>query len=110
MFYYVYILQSAKTGRYYIGYTGDVQKRLYRHNAGHSKSTKSYCPWDLKYVERYKTRSEAMIREREIKSKKSRKYIEYLIEDWSPGERPESIREGQGFETPHFYAWHTDCQ
>jgi putative endonuclease len=77
--YYVYILKSKKTGRYYTGYTTELETRLERHNSGHTKSTKAYRPWELVYSEEYSTRSEAMHREYSIKSRKSRKYIEYLI-------------------------------
>ncbi|HMA61429.1 MAG TPA: GIY-YIG nuclease family protein [bacterium] len=81
MSYYLYILQSKKNGRFYIGQTKDIQDRLQRHNAGHSKSTKPHRPWKLVYSEEYSTRSEAVKREYKLKSKKSRKYIEYLIEE-----------------------------
>ncbi|HMA61430.1 MAG TPA: GIY-YIG nuclease family protein [bacterium] len=80
MSYYLYILQSKKNGRFYIGQTKDIQDRLQRHNVGHSKSTKPHRPWELVYSEEYSTRSEAVKREYKLKSKKSRKYIEYLIE------------------------------
>ncbi|EAY27777.1 hypothetical protein M23134_00217 [Microscilla marina ATCC 23134] len=33
----------------------------------------------MKYSEVYETRSEAMVRERAIKAKKSRKYLDHLI-------------------------------
>ena len=36
-------------------------------------------PWKIVYKEKYNTKSEAMKREYEIKRKKSRKYIESLI-------------------------------
>ncbi len=36
-------------------------------------------PWRLVYFEMFETRTEAIKRENEIKSKKSRKYIEVLI-------------------------------
>ena len=54
--------------------------RLIRHNAGHSTFTKRGIPWKLVYAEDYETRAEAFRREMEIKNKKSRKYIEYLIQ------------------------------
>jgi len=66
------IYSRAKTGRYYTGYTKDVEKCLCRHNAGHSKSTKVYRPWKVVYTEEHPTRLAAMQRESEIKSKKSR--------------------------------------
>ncbi len=58
--FYVYILLSEKTGKFYIGSTGDLEDRLFRHNSGWSKSTKSGRPWQLVYSETFSTRSEAM--------------------------------------------------
>ncbi len=34
--YYVYLLESEKDGRYYIGQTHDVSKRFIYHNSGRS--------------------------------------------------------------------------
>jgi putative endonuclease len=77
--FYLYILHSCKDGTYYIGHTGDLKKRLKWHNAGYSLSTKAKRPWELVYQERYRTKSEAQKREYELKRKKSRKYIEFII-------------------------------
>ena len=77
--YYIYILLSEKTGKYYIGSTGDIDDRLYRHNSGQSKYTKSGLPWRLVYSEEYATRGEALKRENEIKRWKSHTRITDLI-------------------------------
>ncbi|MBS3768325.1 MAG: GIY-YIG nuclease family protein [Candidatus Cloacimonetes bacterium] len=77
--YYTYIIYSESTDKYYVGHTYNVQLRLERHNDGWSRSTKSGIPWKIVYKEKYNTKSEAMKREYEIKRKKSRKYIESLI-------------------------------
>ena len=77
--FYVYILQSEKTGKYYIGSTGNLDDRLFRHNSGQSLSTKHGVPWQLVYTESFSFRSEAMKRESEIKSWKSHKRISELI-------------------------------
>ena len=81
--YFAYILQSETTGRYYIGSTDDVYRRLKQHNDPeyrHSKTTKRFKgPWKLVYWEKYQSRSEAMLREKQIKSWKSRKAIQELI-------------------------------
>jgi putative endonuclease len=53
---------------------------------GWGKYTKRGIPWELVYCEKFKTKTEALKREREIKRKKSRKYIEGLIH---AGGRPE---------------------
>jgi len=77
--YYLYILYSKDFDRYYVGHCEDLNIRLARHNGKGVPSTKPYVPWELVYSERYTTRSQASIREKEIKNKKSRKYIEFLI-------------------------------
>ncbi len=76
---FTYILYSDKINKYYVGYTNDLNLRLTRHNAGWGKYTKRGIPWNLVYHESFVTKSEAIARENQIKKKKSRKYIEYLI-------------------------------
>ena len=77
--YYTYILKSISSERYYIGQTSDLVLRLKRHNENLVKSTKNRGPWEIVYFEEYETRSEAMQRERYLKSLKSRKSIEELF-------------------------------
>lgn len=77
--FYLYILHSSKLDKYYIGHTADIEKRLREHNTGISKFTAKVSDWVLKYTESFTTREEARKRELEIKKKKSRKYIEWLI-------------------------------
>ena len=79
MSHFVYILQSNSNRKYYIGCTGNVEKRLAHHNAGYSKSTKAGVPWALKRVEEFPTLAGARQRENEIKKMKSRKWIEQLL-------------------------------
>jgi len=79
MVYFVYILYSEKTDRYYIGSTSDIDKRLLKHNLGGTASTRPGRPWKLVYTETLQNKTEALVREKEIKKKKSRKYIEWLI-------------------------------
>ncbi len=77
--FYVYILQSKKDYSFYVGQTDDLEVRVARHNDGGSKYTSSKKPWELVYFETYGTRVLAMKREKEIKLKKSRIYIENLV-------------------------------
>jgi putative endonuclease len=58
--FYVYILFSATLNRYYIGYTGQLSDRLFRHTNSGSKSTKATNDWVLAYSETYPTRGEAI--------------------------------------------------
>ena len=76
----MYIIYSEKLDRYYTGHCEDFSKRLIQHNTGLNLSTKRGIPWELKYQEMFDSRNEALKRELEIKRKKSRKYIEKLIE------------------------------
>jgi len=61
--YFVYILQSLKTLKYYIGSSSDVEKRLIMHNRGSTRSTKPYRPWKVIYTESFPTKSDAEKRE-----------------------------------------------
>jgi putative endonuclease len=79
MDFYVYILFSTLNDRYYIGQTNDIDARLIRHNNGYVKSTKSFRPWNLAYVEKHPDRASAMARENQLKSWKSKTKIIELI-------------------------------
>jgi len=75
--YYLYILRNP-SGRNYIGQTKNLSDRLERHNKGHVKTTRNNGPWRLVYSEKYDTRSEAIIRERQLK-KWRRSLLDNLI-------------------------------
>jgi putative endonuclease len=80
MNYTVYILYSSSLDKFYVGYTGDlIEERLRRHNSNHKGFTGGKADWVVRYTEMYNDKSFALKREKEIKSKKSRKYIESLI-------------------------------
>src|SRR5947209_17330767 len=75
----VYILQSEKTSRFYIGCATEVLVRLTQHQRGQTISTHGRGPWVLVYQERFETLAEA----RQLKSWKSHRSILELIEDWN---------------------------
>ncbi|MFH1620537.1 MAG: GIY-YIG nuclease family protein [Patescibacteria group bacterium] len=68
--YYVYVIQSETTNRYYIGMTADLVQRLRHHNSGANKSTRGKDPRRMVYTEELPDRSSAWKRERVIKSYK----------------------------------------
>ncbi len=78
---YVYIIYSEIIHKYYTGATDGLEWRLQRHNQGWGRYTKGGIPWKIVYTEKFKTKSEALKRERDIKRRKSRKYIEGLIKN-----------------------------
>ena len=78
--YYVYILQSEKTGRFYCGQTHNLQDRLTRHNSGRSKSTAKERPWKLIHTFIFDSRSEAMLLEKKIKKRGIKRYLDDLMD------------------------------
>jgi putative endonuclease len=82
--YTVYVLYSSLYDKIYIGYTSNVEARLLSHNVLAEKGwTIKYRPWALVYKEQNNTKSEALSRERELKTSKCRKWIrEELIGNW----------------------------
>ena len=78
MGYWVYILQSEPTGRSYVDHTNNLDDRLRRHNEGRTPVNKGRGPWRLVYQETCRSREAAVARERAIKARKSRAFIEAL--------------------------------
>lgn len=70
--FYVYILNTIgkkNKNRFYTGYTNDLYRRLEEHKTGKgARFTKGKKKIELKYVETYVNRKEAMKRELEIKT------------------------------------------
>jgi putative endonuclease len=79
MTFWVYVLESETTGKIYIGHTSDLERRLREHNDGESGklryTRKQMGPWRLAYSEDWTTRSEAMRREKELKSGQGREWL-----------------------------------
>ena len=77
--YFVYILQSETTGRYYCGSTSDIERRVRQHNDPDyhlSKTTKRFAgPWRVVASEQFETRSEAVRKERKIKKRGIQRYF-----------------------------------
>ncbi len=69
--FYVYILKSSLDDKLYIGYTNDLKRRFSEHNSGLNTSTKHRRPFELVYYEAYKSKIDAMERERKLKQFKN---------------------------------------
>lgn len=79
MMFHVYILYSSSLDQYYVGHTENLEDRIFRHTNSGSKATKKAKDWVIVYTEKFESRELAARRELEIKNKKSRRYIEWLI-------------------------------
>ena len=76
---FVYILQSLKSGRFYVGMTDHLIKRFHQHQRGYSIATQNRGPWWMPYYEIHPDYTSANRREREIKALKSAKSIRRII-------------------------------
>ncbi|MEZ4982856.1 MAG: GIY-YIG nuclease family protein [Saprospiraceae bacterium] len=80
--YHVYILYSTGFDKFYIGQTSDITTRLEFHNhISETSFTSRYRPWDLAWSLEVPNQKIAMKIERFIKKKKSRSYLEGLVEN-----------------------------
>ena len=80
--FYMYILRNEKDS-FYIGTTNNIDKRIKQHNSHQSNYTRNRGPWELVYEEEFQSRSEAIKREYYLKSQKSKKYLNSLIDSKS---------------------------
>ena len=79
--FYTYILFSEKLDGYYIGYTSLLpEERLRMHLISKSGHTSKAKDWNIVYKESFYTKSEAMLRERQLKGWKSKVRIKELID------------------------------
>jgi len=65
--YHLYVLKSEVSGQLYFGYTASLKKRIKQHNNRESLFTKSRVPWKLVYCESYKSKFDALRREKQLK-------------------------------------------
>lgn len=80
--FFTYIIRSLKDGSYYIGQTGNLEKRLDQHNQGFSDYTSKKLPWEIVYAEEYQSRNEAIKRERFLKKQRNRSFYNKLAEEF----------------------------
>jgi putative endonuclease len=77
--YTVYVLRSLKNTKRYVGYTSkSAEKRLYEHNHGSNSFTKINGPFILIHVELFSDKTEAIKREKFLKSGQGRKWLDEL--------------------------------
>jgi predicted GIY-YIG superfamily endonuclease len=66
--YFVYILKSLVTGKFYFGLTTDIKKRLAYHNKGTVFSTKKDRPWKIVWYGAFDSMQKAEAFEKYLKS------------------------------------------
>lgn len=79
--YYVYVIQSLKDNKLYIGYTNNLQRRFEEHNAGRNKVTKDRKPFRLLYYEACNQKNDALQRELQLKTGFGREYLKRRLSE-----------------------------
>ncbi len=80
--YYVYILQSLKDDKLYVGYTNDLRQRLTTHNQRKNFSTAPRAPFSLIYYEAYINKNDVKTREKFFKTGWGRGYIKKILKNY----------------------------
>lgn len=80
--YKVYVLKSLKTKKRYVGYTSkSPDDRLKEHNQSSNKWSRENKPFILLMSEDYVLKTDAIKRERFLKSGKGRKYLDKIFKN-----------------------------
>ncbi|MBI4119601.1 MAG: GIY-YIG nuclease family protein [Parcubacteria group bacterium] len=78
---FIYILQSGKNGKYYIGSTNNLERRLTEHNAGKTNSLYYLRPLKLVFKKEFESLAYARQVEKRLKKLKNRNILERIIAD-----------------------------
>jgi len=72
----VYVLHSPDHNKIYVGYTSNLEQRFLSHNElGKKGWTIKFRPWKIVHTEEYEAKTEAIKREKQLKSAKGREFI-----------------------------------
>ncbi|MFH1866575.1 MAG: GIY-YIG nuclease family protein [Patescibacteria group bacterium] len=81
-FYYVYVLESLRDGKFYIGSTSDLKNRLAYHQQGKNISTAKRLPLTLIFYEAFPSRKDAIRREKYFKTTKGKVTLRQMLRDY----------------------------
>jgi putative endonuclease len=73
--YFVYIIESSSSGKWYYGYTHDLNQRLEAHNSGRNISTASRGPWSYIFQRPFASDKEARSFETYLKKSRNKQYL-----------------------------------
>jgi putative endonuclease len=79
---YVYVLRSLTDDGFYIGYSANLRKRFEQHSQGNSFATSHGGPWKLIYYEAYLEQSDALGREKYLKSGGGRRFLQSQLRNY----------------------------
>ena len=82
---YVYVLQSSKDKKFYVGYSKDLKQRVENHNRGLVPATKQRQPLELVYYEACLSKNDAIRREKYLKTGWGKRFIKNRLKDYLTG-------------------------
>ena len=78
--FYTYVLLSENDNKSYVGFTKDLKKRFDEHNKGSVRSTVHRRPFKLVYYEACLNETDALKREKYLKSGYGRRFLNKRLE------------------------------
>ncbi len=81
-YYYIYVLLSEKDSKKYTGYTSNLPLRIETHQKRNVKSTKHRRPLRLIYFEAYLWQSDAIRREKYLKTHYGKMYFRKRLKSY----------------------------
>ena len=83
--FYTYVLQSEKDGKFYVGFTKNLELRFEQHNKGLVESTKNRTPLQLIYFEACLSQEDATRREKYLKSFHGKMFLKNRLKSYLTG-------------------------
>jgi len=80
--YFTYVLLSKKDGKFYVGHTDDLKKRLEEHNLGLVESTSLRRPLKLVYFEASLSLGDLVAREKYFKTGFGRRFLKGRLKNY----------------------------
>ena len=80
--FFVYVLQSLKDKKLYIGYTDNLAERFKKHNDGQVKSTNPLKPFKIIYYEAHQNKYDAIVKEKFLKTGWGYNYLKRSLKNY----------------------------
>lgn len=80
-FWCVYVLRSRRDGKFYVGITSNLPRRLLQHQSRENPSTAKRLPVEVVYFEGHLSKADALRRERYFKTAKGKTTLRQITRD-----------------------------
>ena len=80
--FFVYVIESIKSGKLYHGFSENLEQRLEEHNRGSNFSTAAGRPWRYIYTEGCLHKKDATRREMYLKTTQGRRLLQRRLKEY----------------------------